>query len=223
MRKLPASLATVATMALAIALSPSSGAQEGQRSSGRDDSKQRSAHSETIQGIVAGVTAEGELVFDYRHSRAIEAEAVFLTVVGSPVKSEKSESEHRATARGDEQRGGSGRRRHDVYIVWLSPKTKICKCTMESGPSKQGQAQTSQQGDKKECGLDELEVGDHVELQFNRRDESDASQIAHQTERMRGKHGRHRTHVGFATEVTILVPKDGEHARSGSGEKEPSK
>src|SRR5262249_36263145 len=102
-------------------------------------------------------------------------------------------------------------------------KTKICECTEESGPSRQGQDQASHKGDKKECGLDQLEVGDHVEIQFNRRDESGEGHVAHQSERMRGKHGRHRTHVGYATEVTILVPKDGEHARSGSQEKEQSK
>jgi hypothetical protein len=210
-------------MALALALSPSSWAQEGQSSSGRDDPKHRSTHAQTIRGIVAGVTAEGELVFDYRHNRAIEAEAAFLTVVGSPMKSEKGQAEHRDTARGDEKHGQSGRRRHDVYIVWLTPKTKVCECSEESSHSKQGQDQASSRGDKKECGLDQLEVGDHVEIQFNRRDESGESHVAHQSERMRGKHGRHRTHVGFATEVTILVPKDGEHARAGSQEKEQSK
>ena len=223
MRKLPALLATVATMALALAMSPSPWAQEGQRSSGRDDPKHRSAHSETIHGIVAGVTTEGEMVFDYRHNRAIEAEAAFLTVVGSPVKSDKAETEHRDKARSDEQHGRSGRRRHDIYIVWLTPKTKICECTEESGQPKRNQNQASQKGDKKECGLDQLEVGDHVEIQFNRRDESGESRIAHQNERMRGKHGRHRTHIGYATEVTIMEPKDGEHARSGSREKEQSK
>jgi hypothetical protein len=107
--------------------------------------------------------------------------------------------------------------------VWLSPKTKICECAEGSGRSKAGQEQASQKGDKKECGLDQLEVGDHVEIQFTPREESGESHIAHQSERMRGKHGRHRTHVGIATEVTILVPKDGEQGRTGSQEKEPSK
>jgi hypothetical protein len=223
MKKLPTLLATVATMALAIALSPSCWAQEGRGSSGRDDQKHRSAHSQTIRGVVAEITTEGEMVFDYRHNRAIEAEAAFLTVVGSPVKSEKGEAQHRATARGEEKHGQSGRRRHDVYIVWLSPRTKVCECIEESGQSKPGQSQASSKGEKKECGLDELEVGDHVEIQFSPREESGGSQIAHQTEKMRGKHGRHRTHVGTATEVTILVSKDDEHPRAGSRDKEQPK
>jgi hypothetical protein len=223
MKKLPTLLATVAMMALAIALRSSGWAQEGRGPSGRDEPKHRSAHSETIRGIVAGITTEGELVFDYRHNRAIEAEATFLTVVGSPVKSHKGEAQHRDMARGEEKHGQSGRRRHDVYIVWLSPRTKVCECIEESGASKPGQVQASSKGEKKECGLDQLEVGDHVEIQFNRREESGESHIAHQNERMRGKHGRHRTHVGTATEVTILVSKDDEHARAGSQEKEQSK
>jgi hypothetical protein len=32
---------------------------------------------------------------------------------------------------------------------------------------------------------------------------------------MRRKHGRHRTHVGYATEVTILPAKDAAHGAEG--------
>jgi hypothetical protein len=83
---------------------------------------------------------------------------------------------------------------------------------VERGNTNQTQ---SQQGEKKECTLDQIEVGDHVEIQFNRREESGANSVAHQTEQMRQKHGRHRTFVGTATSITILSSYKDEN-RSGS-------
>jgi hypothetical protein len=233
MRKRPVLLATVVTMALAITFGPSSGAQESRRSSRRSDQNpsggpepsRRAAHSETIRGVIAGITAEGEMTLDYRHDRAVAAEAAFLTVVGAPVKSEKHQAGHRDTAREEERHGRSARRRHNIYIVWLSPRTKINECLEESGKSRSEPGQASHERGKKDVTLDQLEVGDHVEIQFNRREETDESHIAHQSERMRQKHGRHRTHVGYATEVTILLPTEDEHSRSGSPDKdkEPSR
>ena len=54
---------------------------------------------------------------------------------------ERGERERRdATAR-DEKRAGSAGMRHDVYIVWMTPKTKVCTAnadaasTGQKGPS----------------------------------------------------------------------------------------
>jgi hypothetical protein len=177
---------------------------------------QSTSESETIRGIVAGITSEGEVTFDYRSNRAIMAEAAFLTVVGSPVKSEMGNSSRRANANDNEKSGASGRKRHNVYMVWLTPKTKICEAGAEHGKSSQNQNQSQRQSqaEKKEVTLDQLEVGDHVEIQFNRREESGANSVAHQTEQMRQKHGRHRTFVVNASSITILPSRDED--RSGS-------
>jgi hypothetical protein len=225
MRTRHALLASIATMALAILFAPAAWGQEGRSATGRDDKnrsgkddqKQNASATETIRGVIAGVTAEGEVTFDYAHNRAVAAEAAFLTVVGSPVKSEKEATEHADKARAEENSGHSARKRHNVYIVWLSPRTKVCECMEGSGRSNAAKPE-SDKGEKKACSLDKLEIGDHVEVQFQPRDESTETHFAHQTERMREKHGRHRTHVGFATEVTILMPKDKEH--SGTKEKD---
>ena len=61
--------------------------------------RNQTAGIETIHGIVAGVTAEGEATYDYRSNRATMANAAFLTVVGSPAKSDAFRSENCATVR----------------------------------------------------------------------------------------------------------------------------
>jgi hypothetical protein len=100
-----------------------------------------------------------------------------------------------------------------VYIVWLTPRTKICE-----GPARDEKAaaagETQRSDQKRELALDNLEVGDHVEIQFTKSEESGSTNAVHQTEQMRKKHGRHRTHVGFASEITIL-PDAGPHGAQG--------
>lgn len=213
--------ATLATMVLALMIGQNAWGQEAtQRAPGRqgdnatagqNQNQSASSEGETIRGIVAAITAEGEAILDYRTNRAVMAEGTFLTVVGSPVRPEAGESGRRANANDNERAGSAGRRRHNVYFVWLSPRTKICETSAEHGKSNETQ---NQQGEKKECALDQLEVGDHVEIQFSRREESSANAVAHQTEQMRQKHGRHRTFVGSASSITIMAYKDGD--RSGS-------
>jgi hypothetical protein len=172
---------------------------------------------QTIRGVIAGVTAEGEAMFDYRTNRAVAAEAAFLTVVGSPVKTEGSETARTATGSAEE-RGASNRKRHNVYFVWLTPRTKICEGTGK-GEKTAAAGETERSGQKREIMLDNLEVGDHVEIQFTKSDDSGSTGNAHQTEQMRRKHGRHRTHVGFASEITVL-PEGGSHDTASEGNKE---
>jgi hypothetical protein len=116
-----------------------------------------------------------------------------------------------AAASEHERNGSSGRKRHNVYVVWLTPQTKICESNAQS--ERPGAGQTQSLGDKREVALDQLEVGDHVEVQFTRREDSGASQSVHQTEAMRRTHGRHRTYVGHAASITILPEMGHEQAR----------
>jgi hypothetical protein len=153
--------------------------------------------------VVAAVTSVGEAILDYRTNRAGAAGGAFVTVIGSPTHAEAG-IQHRAatTPTESEKSGASGRKRHNVYIAWLTPQTKICESTAQSDRSTQNPEQS--QSDKREIALDQLEVGDHVEIQFARRDDSGQSQAVHQTEAMRRTHGRHRTYVGHAMSITIL-------------------
>jgi len=220
MRERLALVAAVSTVVLVLTLSSSTRAQQERRRAAGDqaqnpaaaqDRNQKSSAAETIRGVVAAITAEGEAMFDYRSNRAVAAEAAFLTVVGSPMKSD-GDAKDRARATENERQGASAKKRHNVYIVWLTPRTKILASS--AGSEKSSQTQGQNQAQKREVAFDQLEVGDHVEIQFARHDESGASNSAHQTEQMRGKHGRHRTFVGDATLITIVPPRDRDQASS---------
>jgi len=219
MRERLALFATVSTMVLVLTLSSSAWAQrqrgrtagdQAQNPVAGQDRNQKASETETIRGVIAAVTAEGEVMFDYRSNRAVAADTAFLTVVGSPLKSD-GDAKDRAGAAENARQGSSAKKRHNVYIVWMTPRTKVCESSREPEKS----SQTQGQDQKREVAFDRLEVGDHVEIQFARNDESGASNSAHQTEQMRSKHGRHRTFVGYGTSITIMPSK--EHDQSGSG------
>jgi hypothetical protein len=155
-------------------------------------------------------------MFDYRNNRAVAAEGAFLTIVGSPTNATGEST--RTAAAANEERGSSNRKRHNVYYVWMTPKTKVCESW--ALPEKSNtQTETQRSDQKREVSFENLEVGDHVEIQFAMRDDSSTAS-AHQTEQMRRKHGRHRTHVGYATEVTILPAKDAAAHRAERDNKE---
>jgi hypothetical protein len=192
-----ARMAAVA-LALGLALAPIARADDKQ---GAKDKSQEM----TIHGIVSGVTVEGEAVVDYKAKKAVEVDAAFLTVVGMPAH--HHDAEHKEKAEG-EKSAGAGHHRANVYMVFLSPKTKVCSCCDESGKA----------SEKKECGLDKLEVGDRVEVKFARRDESAGNAGANHSEAMKAKHGRHRIYAVDAQEVTILPAMHGDHAPADSKE-----
>ena len=200
---------SVLTMVMAVTLSPCVQAQQETRRAGGEQ-KSTTHMSTTIHGTVAAITAEGEVFFNHQTNTAVRAEGAFLTVVGSPVRSESAESERRSDTTGNERRVDAGARRHNVYIAWLTPRTKVCEATHESGTS---------QNAKKEVTLDQLEVGDHVEVQFTPEEDSAAHNNVHQSQQMRQKHGRHRTHVGYAMAITIMPSREHGQSSSGSGAK----
>jgi hypothetical protein len=174
-----------------------------QRSGDTQDRSSIATETETIRGVVAAVTAAGEAMIDYRSNRAAAAGAAFLTVVGSPAHSVSGTKDRSATPTNESERSGSsGRKRHNVYIVWLTPQTKICESTAQSDRAAQTPGQS--QADKREIALEQLEVGDRVEVQFTRREDSGQSLSVHQNDTMRRTHGRHRTYVGHAPSITIL-------------------
>ena len=141
MRNRLANLAAVSTIFLTLALSPYLRAQQEnppaagggqQNAAAGQDKNQASLGNETIRGVIAGITAEGEAMFDFRNNRAVAAEGAFLTIVGSPVNADREAA--RPAAAATEERGSSMRKRHNVYYVWMTPKTKICE---SSGTTRQ--------------------------------------------------------------------------------------
>jgi hypothetical protein len=241
MRNRLAQLATGATVVLMLALSPvvvgqqvnpgAAGSQVNNPTASRDTS-QVSNETMTIRGVIAAVTVEGEAVFDYRSNRAVTAEATFLTVVASPHKGEMGEANRREAGEanrrevgeanhreaGSDDRGSSQRRRHNVYYIWMTPKTKVCEDWSDHGKSAAANdKETAAQ--KKEVAIDNLEVGDHVEIQFVNNEGWSSSHPAHQTDQMSRKHGRHRTYFGQATAVTIMASRDMNSAKPDATER----
>lgn len=156
---------------------------------------QRPSEMQTIRGVVSGVTAEGEMVVDYRTNQAVMSQMAYATIVGSPTSGKGRDSD-----RGDGDRAtnnANNKHRDNVYVVWLSPRTKVYDASDASDSSSQ----------KKESTLDRLEVGDRVEIQFAARNESATGAGTNQPDQMRRKHGRHRTFVGDANSITILASK----------------
>jgi len=206
MRKL---LTALAAMGLGVALSSGAWAQDdkpGAGNSGQNQGQDKGQTGEqTIRGVIAGIAVEGETVIDYRTNRAVVLEAAYLTVVGSPVKGQENAAS-RSKESGQQARGdSSGKQRENIYVVWLSPRTKIYAASDDSGKA-----------DRKEVPLDVLEVGDRVQVQFVKREETDANAGDNQNEQRRRKHGRQRIYVGDASAITILPPKSQDQSSSGS-------
>jgi len=207
----------ILTMTLGLILAPVSLAGDDEKSS---DPK---GQEQTIRGVISGVTVLGEADIDYATRKAITAEATYLTVIGHPWSPEdKSKGHERASAdkdrdvkrtaanSGDEKAKSGDRPRHrmNVYVLAISPKTKVCECK-ETG--KEGAVSTKEEA----CDLDKVEIGDRVEVCYNPKTASRSSDDKGDSKASTQKHGRHRTYFGVATAVKIMAePMDNEHSAS---------
>jgi len=207
-----------ASVFLVVAIGLSSYARAQQDSTRGAGGEKRASHMQTIHGVVAGITDEGEVFFNHQTGTSTKAEAAFMTVVGSPTHGEAvAEREHRAaTTERERSHAQGGERRHNIYILWLAPNTRINEMTREASGTEHA---------KKNLALDELEVGDRIEVTFAPEERPASRASVHQTEHMRSKHGRHRTHVGIASAITIMRPSEqGQSgAKSGARQNEGSK
>lgn len=207
---------TPAALALALLALTGPGAL-AQQDKGNDTDKGRdaSAGRETVRGVIAGVTVEGETAIDYATQRAATVEMSYLTVVGSPVHgagrradagardSDRDREKGRARAR-----DGGERRRHNVYVLWLTPKTQVRDATGsgETGAGQQGD-QNKDANQAQAGAFDKIEVGDRVEVTFTRREFPGAGGNTRDDARAR-RHGRHRTYFGDAVTIRILAMPD---------------
>jgi hypothetical protein len=177
---------------------------------GDDDKKTGGAKGEEqkVWGVVSEVTVLGETDIDYKTRKAITAEATFVTVIGHPAHHSAMQKEGATASSENKDRDrdvkrtsndtadrSSERARHrmNVYIVAISPRTKVCE-VMASG--KEGSASVKEES----CELEKLEIGDRVEIAFEPKttDKSSGDKDASM------KHGRHRTYFGTATAIKIM-------------------
>ena len=199
---------------LGLALCASAMAQDAKRD--RDNKGDRkTAETQTVRGVIAGVTVEGEVAIDYRNRRAVEAVATLLTVVGSPTPDAK---EDKASADRDKDKDGdkakAGHHRHNLYVLELSPRTQVRDTRKGDAKDKNGAVSS----------IDALEIGERLDVKFTPRDEDKSAGDANQAHR--AKHGRHRTYFGDAMTITILPQSthDGQDPSArGDGSKDKDK
>jgi len=189
---------------------------------GDDDKKSsdKKGDEQTIRGVVSEVTVVGETDIDFKTRKAITAEETFVTIIGHPWNKDMHKEGGVASADKNKDKDvkrtstdaskASERPRHrmNVYVVAISPKTKVCECK-ETG--KGDSASTKEEA----CEIDKLEIGDHVEVCFNPKTASDSSNKDNAAKASTQKHGRHRTYFGTATAVKIMTePTEGQHSAS---------
>jgi len=195
-------LAVVAACGLGIALGSGAWAQDNKAANANQNQDKDRGETITVRGAVAEGTAEGGLAIDYQTKRAVMVEATYLTIVETP-----REGQGDASRRGDADRkdkdndnnkdqanDNDDTSRRNVYIVSLSPRTKVYEASGDSGKADR----------KKEASLDRIDVGEVVEVEMTRRAETAANAGANQTGPERRKHGRYRVVFGDANAITIL-------------------
>jgi hypothetical protein len=233
-------LAGLTTLALGLAACLSASAQAENPNQTRDQNRSGQGERKTIRGVIAGVTVEGELAIDARTNRAAAAEMDFLTVVGSerPQARTRDDDAARGRNRDDskaardrarderdnrDRQASSERRRENVYIILLTPRTEIRNATNRRGDrdreepnaNRNDQDRSNRNNNQENPGanarrganpdsltLDALEVGDRVEIQFLQRSPSAENPNQNAAHR---KHGRHRIYYGDAISITILA------------------
>ena len=105
-------LAVVAACGLGIALGSGAWAQDKKGANDNQNQDKDRGGMITVRGVVAEVTAEGEMAIDYQTNRAVLVEATYLTIVETP-----KDGQGDASKRGDADRNaqrqqeGPGQRR----------------------------------------------------------------------------------------------------------------
>jgi len=223
--------AGVATLALGLATCLNASAQADNRNQERNandrNQSNQSNQGETrvIHGVVAGVTVEGETAIDYNNNRAVLVEMSYLTIVGSEANQGRQRDREEADRRGDQndrnardgndRQASSDRQRHNLYVLWMTPRTEVRKANARRGDGDRNEQNNDQRNQNANANananassnstavsFENLEIGDRVEIRFNPRRSANDSQSQNNMNR---KHGRHRTYFGDAVSVTILA------------------
>jgi hypothetical protein len=215
--------AGVATLAVGLATCLSISAQVENRNQNRnpnDRGQSNQGEIKVIRGVIGAITVEGETAIDLRTNRAVAVEASYVTIVGSEVgqgwQRDRDEADRRndqndrnAREAGDRQ-ASSDRHRHNVYMLWMSPRTEIRNASAgrsdregQNNDQKNQNANANASGNASAVSFEALEIGDRVEVRFNARNTGSETRSS-----MNRRHGRHRTYFGDALSITILAEPD---------------
>jgi len=200
----------VLPMALGLILTPVVLAADDDKKS---SDKKGGAH--TVRGVVSEVTILGETDVDYATRKVVTAEATFVTVIGhaahhqaaheqAAADKDKKDTDAKAASNASPERRES-RRRMNVYILAVSPRTKVCEvvAAAKGSPAKEEEAK-----------FDDLEIGDRVEIAFQpKMATKEATHSNNDSKKLSQKHGRHRVFFGTAEAIKLLPEHmDGEQS-----------
>ncbi len=188
--------------ALGLALAPAALAEDTKSTADKKDETPI-----VVRGVISDFTVLGEADVDETTGKVMTAEATLVTVIGHPHhdhsltaaldKAKKEGAEAKAGKEvgieGKEKKemgSEGGRRRMNLYMVAITPTTKVC----DVSPS----------GKETECKLEELEIGDVVELTFEPKMMAKSSSDKEETKPGTLKHGRHRTYLGAAIGIKLM-------------------
>lgn len=191
---------------------------------------QKQGEQETIRGTVAGVTTIGEAVIDPQTNTAVIAEADYLTVLGTPARSQGqpgNRADRENPNRQDPSAQDTGQnRRQNLYLVAITSETKVQKA--EGPRANRNQPGRSGQQDQQQsrANFAELEIGDRVMVEFakterlNAKADSKSDKAASKEDKAdkageeraagfrgdsKNKHGRNRIFVGEASQIRIMA------------------
>ena len=185
-------------------------AQQNDKDKTKDRQQQgQKGQQQTIRGTIAGVTAMGEMAIDPQSREAVVVEADYLAVLGTPSQG--------ASFQGDQNQqnkaGQKNNKKQNLYFVALTPQTKVHWAKGQSEKSETNSSKAQGQN-KNQSALEDLEIGDRVEIQFSNEQQlqaksEDSKTGQKRTAGFRGdknskKHGRDRIFVGKASEISIL-------------------
>jgi len=218
------------------------------------DAGHSQGRTETVRGEIAAVSVVGETMVDYSSGRGVVAEFTFLTVLGSNpddrqsgggdrAKSgdnsgksgqdqastgsqKKDDASHKDQGKQDASGGGSEGHRRRVFEFAVGPETHVRFHTSQ-GSQGGGDQKGQQKGSDRQQGqgsLDQLQLGDWVEVEFTRMNENAQGGQGGQGNAQKGssnqaRHGRDRIVRGMARSITILsTPGQGDHSSSGAAQ-----
>lgn len=219
MRTLYAGVATVA-LGLATCLSASAQENRTQNRNANDRNQSNQGDTKVIHGVIAGVTVAGETAIDSRTNRAVMVESTYLTIVGSEANQGRQRDRDEADRKNDQddrnardagdRQASSDRHRHNVYMVWMTPRTEVRMANNARRGDGERDGQNNDQRNQNTnaaasanaspVSIETLELGDRVEVRFNARNTASENQNS-----ANRRHGRHRTYYGDATTITILA------------------
>ncbi len=118
---------------------------------------------QTIRGTIAGVTAMGEMAIDPQSREAVVVEADYLAILGTPSQGQSFEGNQNKNQQN--QAGKKNKKRQNLYFVAMTPKTKV---HWAKGHQPESDSSSKAQGqDKNQSALEDLQIGDRVEVQFS--------------------------------------------------------